>query len=176
MLYLIISFLLNISTNPQLIFEFNKDSNLSNWKIVNDGVMGGLSKGGLELNNKGKAEFFGFVSLENNGGFTSLRYQPNPITFVTKKKVVLTIKGDGKTYQFRVKKSTNDYASFITTFKTSGKWETIEITLADLYPSWRGRKLDQLNFSGDKIEEITFLIANKVEESFKLQIEKIELN
>ena len=44
-----------------------------------------------------------------------------------------------------------------------------------MYPSFRGRKLNQANFSNDYIEEIAFLIANKRQENFKLLIDKIEL-
>jgi hypothetical protein len=175
MLYLIASLLFTLTANTQVIFEFTKESKLSNWRIVDDGVMGGLSKGKFKLNEEGKGEFYGFVSLENNGGFSSLRFQPNPIVFENKSKALITVKGDGKNYQFRIKERKNDYASYISTFSTSGKWETIEIPLKDVYPSWRGRKLQQPNYAGNRIEEITFLIANKTEESFKLEIEKIEL-
>lgn len=175
MLYLIASLLISFTSNNQLIFEFSKKADLSNWRIVNDGVMGGLSEGNFKLTEDGKGLFYGFVSLENNGGFTSLRFQPEPISFENKSKVLITLKGDGKDYQFRIKEGKNDYASYISTFSTSGKWQTVEISLNDLYPSWRGRKLQQPNYAGNRIEEITFLIANKVEESFKLEIEKIEL-
>jgi hypothetical protein len=44
-----------------------------------------------------------------------------------------------------------------------------------MYPSFRGRKLNQPNFSKDSIEEI-LLIGNKKKEEFKLLIDKIELN
>ena len=44
-----------------------------------------------------------------------------------------------------------------------------------MYPSFRGRKLDEPNFYHESIEEITFLIANKQNEDFKLLIDKIEL-
>ena len=90
-------------------------------------------------------------------------------------KVKLRVKGDGKNYQFRIKAKTRDYYSYITSFETTGKWEEIEIKLKDLYPSFRGRKLDLPNFSGDEMEEITFLIANYKTESFELLIDKIEL-
>jgi len=43
-----------------------------------------------------------------------------------------------------------------------------------MYPSFRGRKLDQPNFSKDCIEEIAFLFGNKSQEKFKLIIDKIE--
>jgi hypothetical protein len=44
-----------------------------------------------------------------------------------------------------------------------------------MYPSYRGRKLDLPNYPGKTMEEITFLIANKQEEHFKLEIDSISL-
>ena len=44
-----------------------------------------------------------------------------------------------------------------------------------MYPSFRGRKLNQKKFSNDYLEEITFLIGNNKKEAFKLMIDKIEL-
>ena len=85
------------------------------------------------------------------------------------------MKGDGKRYQFRVKTSSYDRASYITHFQTSGEWETVEISLADMYPAFRGMKLNRPNFSGEKMEHIAFLISNKQAEIFRLEIDKIEL-
>jgi NADH dehydrogenase [ubiquinone] 1 alpha subcomplex assembly factor 1 len=42
------------------------------WRIVNDGVMGGLSSSKAIVEDD-KIIFSGNVSLENNGGFASLR-------------------------------------------------------------------------------------------------------
>ncbi len=85
------------------------------------------------------------------------------------------MKGDGKEYQFRIKDQNNNYLSYIITFKTSGEWQTVEIKLADLYPSFRGRKLNLPNFENDSFEEIVFLIGNKKNESFRLVLDEIEL-
>ena len=51
----------------------------------------------------------------------------------------------------------------------------LEISLKSMYPSFRGRRLDLPNFSQNHIEEITFLVANKKNENFKLLIDIIEL-
>ncbi len=40
---------------------------------VNDGVMGGLSKGDPAVSKQQKLVFKGGISLENNGGFSSIR-------------------------------------------------------------------------------------------------------
>ena len=158
-----------------ILFDFKNDSSLSNWTIVNDVVMGGSSDSKFYLNEKGHVVFTGTVSLENNGGFTSVRYLPSPSIKGTYGKVHIRLKGDGKKYQFRVRSDRYDYFSYITSFSTSGEWETITLELNKMYPAFRGRTLNQPNFSGDTIEEIAFLIGNKRAEKFELQLDKIEL-
>ena len=161
--------------NSILIYDFTLASNPSDWRIVNDGVMGGLSQGSFKIDEKGNGVFEGDVSLENNGGFSSVRHPFDAVKLTPSSVVVLVVKGDTKEYQFRIKDKANNYYSYITTFKTSGEWEEIEIPLRDLYPSFRGRRLDMPNFSSDSFEEIVFLIGNKKNEHFKLMIDKISL-
>ena len=175
MTHLICSMILfSFMTNP-IIFDFNKESNIQDWIIVDDVVMGGRSAGNFTLNADGFGVFEGGVSLENNGGFSSVRYGFEKMQIKEYTKVVIKLKGDGKNYQFRIKANYDDYYSYITTFSTTGKWQEIEISLEDMYPSFRGRKLNQPNFSEDSFEQIAFLIANKKQEQFKLLLDKIEL-
>ena len=162
--------------NTNLIYDFNKNASPRDWRIINDGVMGGLSQGKFSIDPDGNGVFAGTVSLENNGGFSSVRYQFDKIKVTKDSKVRIRLKGDGKEYQFRIKDKTSSYYSYITTFKTSGNWESIEIKLSDLYPSFRGRTLDLPNFKSDSFEEIVFLIGNKKNESFQLLLDKIELD
>ena len=158
-----------------LLFDFQPNSDLSNWYVVDDGVMGGRSQGGFRLDEDGHAVFSGKVSLENNGGFSSLRYSFREKEVSPYQKVVLRLKGDGKRYQFRVKSSRYDRASYIQYFTTNGEWQEIEVQLRDLYPSFRGRRLNRPNYPGEEMAEIAFLIGNKKAESFRLLIDKIEL-
>jgi hypothetical protein len=166
---------LSSSMNSQVIFDFNKKTDIKDWKIVDDVVMGGESSGTFKLNDEGFGVFEGNISLENNGGFSSLRstFGKQPIKENTK--VVLTLRGDGKKYQFRIKSNSSEYYSYILPFLTSGEWQEIEIPLKDMYPSFRGRRLNKPNFSHEYIEEIRFLIGNKKNEKFKLLLDKIEL-
>lgn len=175
MKYLICCMVLFSSLSNKIIFDFNTNSSINNWIIVDDVVMGGRSLGSFELNNKGNGVFSGSISLENNGGFSSVRYRFEKLILEKFKTIVLKIKGDGKNYQFRIKHKSSDYASYITSFSSSGEWQEIEIPIKSMYPSFRGRKLDEPNFNHEFIEEITFLIANKKNEDFKLLIDKIEL-
>ncbi|MEM9824576.1 MAG: CIA30 family protein, partial [Bacteroidota bacterium] len=116
-----------LMSDGQLLFDFNEECNLDQWRVVNDGVMGGLSQGTLNLNEKGHAVFAGQVSLDNNGGFTSIRHRFDQKSIKGASQIVLRLKGDGKRYQFRVKSKSNDWHSYIYYFKTSGEWETIVV-------------------------------------------------
>ena len=104
-----------------------------------------------------------------------MRYRFLKRTIKGDTQVKITLRGDGKKYQFRVKSNAGDYYSYIAPFLTSGEWQEIVIPLRDMYPSFRGRRLNQPNFSNDSIEELTFLIGNKKSERFKLLIDKIVL-
>jgi hypothetical protein len=119
--------------------------------------------------------FSGDVSLENNGGFSSVRYQFEKINTTKDSKVIIRLKGDGKEYQFRIKNNRNTYYSYVTNFKTTGDWENIIINLKDLYPSFRGQTINIPNFTGDSFEEIVFLIGNKKNESFALFLDRIDI-
>jgi len=157
------------------LFNFDSKSDISNWRIVDDVVMGGRSNWYFKINDSGNGIFLGDVSLENNGGFSMVQYG-----FDTKKvsnytKVCIKLKGDGKTYQFRIKENNSDYYSYVTSFETSKDWETIEITFNSMYPAFRGRKLDDANYSGEQMEMIAFLIGNKKAEAFNLEIDSIIL-
>ncbi len=158
-----------------IFFEFNQQTDISKWYVVDDGVMGGRSAGQFIQNESGKGVFQGTVSLENNGGFSSVRYRFDHKEVSAYKMFVLRIKGDGKVYQFRVKTDSDDSHSYIGKFKTSGNWETIEIPFAIMYPAFRGRTLDLPNFPGKEMKEIAFLIGNKKGEDFMLTLESISL-
>lgn len=168
--------LIAVTMQSTTIFDFNETSNINHWNIVDDVVMGGRSSGTFYLDKKGNGIFEGSVSLENNGGFSSLRYRFDKMSTKQYSKVILKVRGDGKAYQFRVKSKSSDYYSYITSFSTTKDWETIELSLSDMYPAFRGRKLNISNYDNDSIEEIAFLIGNKKAETFKLEIDSIVLN
>jgi NADH dehydrogenase [ubiquinone] 1 alpha subcomplex assembly factor 1 len=175
MKYLLGSIILITIINMELIFDFNKHSDIQNWKILDDVVMGGKSAGSFSLSPDGFGVFQGEISLENNGGFSSVRYQFKPFKVNKNSRIVIKLKGDGKDYQFRIKDNSSNYYSYIMPFTTCGEWENIEISLKDMYPTFRGRELDLPNFSNDSFEQIVFLIGNKKSEKFELLIDKIEL-
>ena len=171
----LITILMAIGLSNLVLFDFSESNNLEKWRIVNDGVMGGLSEGSFLITESGNGLFSGQISLENNGGFSSVRYNPGMINIEGYNTLALRLKGDGKKYQVRIRENNDDYFSYITTFQTLGQWETIEIPLKEMYPSFRGRTLDRPNFKGNTIVELTFLIGNNKAEKFQLEIKKAYL-
>lgn len=157
------------------LFDFNKDCDLNNWYIMDDVVMGGRSEGNFSINKEGNGVFSGTVSLENNGGFSSLRYAFSAKDIQGQQYCKIRLKGAKKRYQFRVKSSSQDRHAYIHYFETSGDWETISIPLAEMYPSFRGRRLDMDNFPIEQLAEISFLVGNKKAESFELELDWIRL-
>lgn len=164
-----------LMTGTFTIYDFDKNSDLANWYIVDDRVMGGVSNGTFNINDDGNAVFNGKVSLENNGGFSSVRYDSPLLKVDQYSTIAFRVRGDGKQYQFRIKSNARDRHSYITYFETSTKWETIEIKLSDLYASFRGRKLNMPDYDGKIINELAFLFGNKKAESFQLEIDWITL-
>ena len=155
-----------------VLFDFNANANLENWSTVNDTVMGGVSSSSLIIDENGHANFSGEVSLENNGGFASIRYVCTDQKLGDATKAVLKIKGDGNEYQLRFKESTSDGHSYIIPFDTSGEWETVELELDEMTASFRGSQLNMDNFHHMFIDELSLFIGNK-EATFKLLIDKI---
>lgn len=158
-----------------LMFDFSKNTDWSVWEIENDVVMGGNSTANLSRSEEGNAIFTGFVSLENNGGFASMQYHFEPKNIKGYKMAVIRLKGDGKQYQFRIKADLREKASYVYDFQTSGEWQTIEIPLNKMEPTYRGNSLDLPNFRADQLQEIRFMIGNGKAENFKIEIDKIEL-
>jgi len=167
----------NMVQDERLIFDFNNTDATDYWRIVNDGVMGGLSKSEIIFSENKTAIFKGIISLENNGGFASVRTISRPYELHGYDGIRLRVKGDGKQYQFRIR--TNDEVdgiSYRCQFETkNNSWIIIEIPFNQCEPVFRGRVLQDVKLIlADDIQQIGFLIANKQAETFQLEIDWIK--
>lgn len=175
--YLLILLSLSVSPkkNMKKIYTFSNETDNKEWRIVNDGVMGGKSTSELTLTKEGHGQYAGHVSLANYGGFASVQLNTSIKVAAAQKHLVLRVKGDGKQYEFRMKGTLSQSESYVHPFKTSGEWETLKLPISDFYPQFRGQKLGTPNFNFDTIEQLCFLIANSKEEDFKILIDWIGL-
>ena len=83
----------------QLLFDFPDATALARWEIVNDGVMGGVSRSRLTVANR-TGVFAGEVSLENSGGFASVRSRPESLPAAGATGFLVRVRGDGHRYKF----------------------------------------------------------------------------
>ena len=54
--------LFSITMNPMVLFDFNVKSNIDNWRVVDDSVMGGISSSKFFVDAAGNGVFKGTVS------------------------------------------------------------------------------------------------------------------
>ena len=158
----------------EVIMENFDSNNLLNWNIVNDSVMGGRAQATLKLINNTYANFKGYLSLQNNGGFSSIRaYYPPDLTNI--KSIVLKVRGDGRKYNFRIRGNTGNWASYTHSFDTvEGEWNEIELKIDDFYPVYRGYTLKNMpQLSEVIIKEIGIMLSDKIEGSFSIEIDWI---
>ena len=98
-IFLKLLLVVSISMNAQSFDIVNPEKNIGmkNWTIVNDDVMGGVSKSTLSIDDDNNLIFNGYLSLENNGGFASSRLSFNRETLASVKSFKIKWRGDGNT-------------------------------------------------------------------------------
>jgi hypothetical protein len=156
---------------PSIMINFTEQKNTDNWRITNDSVMGGESEGHF-LSDQDKGMFTGNISLENNGGFSSVFQMIEPLA-KNLETVTIDVEGDGTTYQLRMIVSLDGYRlAYKQNFDTvAGQRETLTFTLADFQASFRGRIITNAPvLKSENIRQVGFLVTKKVPGSFSLSI------
>ena len=156
----------------KVIVDFTEPDGVQ-WIIVNDGVMGGFSTSDLELTEESTGLFSGFVSLDNNGGFASIRATFQSMDLSPYRGVTLKVRGDGRRYQLRFRLDGSfDGVAYTTEFDTSpGEWMEIDLPFQAFQPTFRGRVprgAGPLDLT--RIRQMSFLVGDKKEGPFTLEI------
>lgn len=160
------------------VAEFDrKEADSLGWRVVDDGVMGGLSKGKIQISDDGVLTFSGKLSLENNGGFSSLRTDDLKMNLAGADGLVARVKGDGRTYQMRFSTEARFRGmevSFKADFKTEkGEWTEIKVPFDQFKGSFRGMSLSKEKFDPGKIRRVGLLLGDKKQGPFELQVDWI---
>ena len=158
------------------LFDFTDSLEATRWLIVNDDVMGGLSKGEVSPTADSCLLFSGSISLENNGGFASVRSLPTDFGLGGYTGIRLRLMGDGRRYQFRLRRDRNlDGIAFKQEFETiRNEWIEIELPFASFLPTFRGRILTGIeSLDPADIRQLGFLIADKQAGAFALTVDKV---
>jgi monofunctional biosynthetic peptidoglycan transglycosylase len=165
-----------VRNQMETLIQFEGKAAEPKWIAVNDGVMGGLSRGGPEVKD-GSLHFTGNLSLENNGGFSSVRTAKASYDFSGKAALVMRVKGDGRKYQLRLstaarfRGSAISYGAEFATEKDT--WIEVKVPFEALSPSWRGRNLDGPPLDLSKVAELGLLIGDKKAGPFEIEVDWI---
>jgi len=162
------------TTNMLIDFTDKKAGHQMN--VVNDGVMGGLSQGAIEMTQNDSLLFKGNISLKNNGGFSSFRISGQRWDLSDWKGIEIHVRGDGRSYGLRAtteERFLRSSVSFTADFKTvKDDWVKLRIPFSAMKASWRGRKLDR-NFDPAQIKGLGIILADKTAGKFALEIQSI---
>mgnify|MGYP006284601015 CR=1 FL=1 len=146
------------------------------WQPVNDVVMGGRSASSFTVTEPGIGTFAGEVSLENNGGFASVRAPLSEPLDRAMRGLRIRVQGDGQAYNLRVRCSGRySRVAYRVAFATlTQNWEEHWFTWADFTPTFRGRILTGVPHPApDRVREVGFIIADKQAGPFSLNIDYI---
>ena len=161
-------------TRPEL--RFDSVDALAPWQPVTDGVMGGRSNSRLRLSDEGHAVFEGVVSLENGGGFASIRAATSALAASNIVGYRLTVLGDGKHYKFNLRtEAAFDGVNYQAEFSPPlAQWATIDLLLVDFVPRYRGQAvLDAPALDPAKVRQVGWMIAARQAGSFQLGIRSV---
>jgi hypothetical protein len=159
-----------------VLYDFADQSDVSDWFNQNDTVMGGVSDSASTWVD-GQLVFSGNLSLDNNGGFTSTFGPINdqlPTLMLGAKAIVVTARGDGKTYLMQIRNYDN--TRYIQRFTTVADVEQdYVLPLADFESvDWRLSVIpDAAPIDTATIGQLGFYLLDKQVGPFEIAISSI---
>ena len=163
---------------PFDLCRFDTAQAVAGWRAIDDRVMGGISRSALRFSEEGHASFEGEVSLEQNGGFASVRSGPGLQGVPGATDCVIEARGDGKHYKlclFIVDAfdATNYQAELS---PPAHDWGVIRLPLTRFSASLRGRPVPYSPpLSSASIRQVGLMIAGRQAGRFALDIRVIRL-
>jgi monofunctional biosynthetic peptidoglycan transglycosylase len=163
---------------PRSLFDFTGSEAAKEWQNINDGVMGGVSEGKFKITDKKTLEFYGTLSLENNGGFASVRTKAKKLDLEKGDSLLLRLRGDGREYSMNLHVPRRlvafSYRALIQTKKD--QWIEVKLPLDKFQATSFGRPVrDAGQVDPQEDNGLGFLLGDKKAGPFKLEIEWIKV-
>ena len=161
-------------TTPQqrTVFDFSKAAAIEGWRSIDDRIMGGCSQSRPEAASGGLC-FAGAVSLENNGGFASIRSPEDNYDLAGCTGLRLRVRGDGHVYKLSLRTDRfYDGISYQAAFQTrAGDWEELDLPFGAFVPTHHGIVMSTvapLDPAG--IQSFGLFIADRQDGPFRLEV------
>lgn len=159
-----------------VLLDFDDAAEVALWRPVDDVVMGGLSRSSFGLAGPGIARFGGNVSLENFGGFASVRTPPRDWDTAGATAFVLRVHGDGHTYKFTLRTSDgSDGIQYQSRFAPpAGEWSEVRLPIASFVATFRGRKVPFApSLDAARVRAIGLMVSDRQAGPFELLVDRI---
>jgi len=163
---------------PIPLFDFIEADSAKQWQTVNDGVMGGVSKGNFKISDEKTMEFFGTLSLANNGGFASVRSKARKLGLEKGDTLVAKVRGDGREYTLNLYPNRSRTAfSYRATVQTEkDEWIEIKVPLDEFEATSFGRVVKEAGpVKPEEVTSVGFLLGDKKAGPFKMEVEWIKV-
>ncbi|MFO0866577.1 MAG: CIA30 family protein [Gemmataceae bacterium] len=163
---------------PQPLFDFTGPDAAKEWQTVNDGVMGGVSEGKFTITDQKTLEFFGTLSLENNGGFASVRTKVKKLGLEQGDTLIAKVKGDGREYTLNLYVNRRLIAfSYRATVQTKkDEWIEVRLPLDKFEAASFGRVVkDAGPVDPKEVNALGFMLSDKKAGPFKMEVEWIKV-
>lgn len=160
------------------LFDFTGADAAKEWQGVNDGVMGGVSEGKFKITDEKTMEFFGTLSLANNGGFASVRSKSRKLDLEKGDNLVARVRGDGREYTLNLYPNRSRIAfSYRATVQTEkDEWIEVRVPLNEFEATSFGRIVREAGaVKPEEVSSVGFLLGDKKAGPFKMEIEWIKV-
>jgi len=163
---------------PKVLLDLTGADAVKEWQTVNDGVMGGVSEGKFKITDKKTLEFFGTLSLENNGGFASVRTKAKKLGLEKGDTLVAKVRGDGREYSLNLYLAKPLMAfSYRATVKTKkDEWIEVRVPLDTFEATSFGRVVkDAGAVKPEEVNALGFMLSDKKAGPFQMEVEWIKV-
>jgi hypothetical protein len=157
------------------LFRFDTDASVAAWQAIDDVVMGGVSRSRLHYDPAGHAVFDGVVSLENRGGFASVRSRPSTLGVPGALDYVIEARGDGRRYKLNLRTDDGfDGVNYQAGFAPPTAWSVLRLPIASFRASFRGRPVAGAPpLDPARVRQIGLMIADRQAGPFALAVRSI---
>ncbi len=159
-----------------MTLDFSNESEVSQWRTVLDGVMGGRSSG-VRFAEDNHMVFQGTINT-NGGGFSSIRRSMSSGDMAGADSLRLRVKQDDRDYKLTFRTSERfrgrsvSYQLAIPSTR-SGEWEEVKIHLENFSTSVFGRSVSAAPFDASDVREMGIILADGIDSDFRLEVAEI---
>ena len=159
--------------DPMVLFDFETTDGAV-WRVVNDGVMGGLSQGFVDIE-EGTLRFTGEL-VTRGGGFTSVRIDRR-VDLSDYDGLELRVRGGGRTFEVEVDDGTRRgwrSVSRRASFETDAEWAMVRVPFDTLKTTVFGEPVSAPPVDLTNVQSFGLYILDGIDGPFELEVDTIQ--